>query len=521
MAKITLNNLTSLQNEGAAISTINLNNDAIEAAVENTLSRDGTTPNQMTAVIDMNSNRIVNLGAPVNPNDAARLVDAAGSSAASAAAAAASAAAALVSQNAASVSAGLAVPAGAAAVTSAANALTSETNAANSATVVAGNFYNFDSATAMADPGSADIRFNNATLASVTGLAVSVNTADLANPSIRAFLASWDDSVTSNRGFIQIRKVGTPATYVVFNVTGALTDNTTWIQFVVTHNSSNGTFANTDKLSVQFTRNGADGSGVTGGAANQIAVYSGAGAITGGIAVLTDGQLVVGQTSAAPLGKTVSGDATMAATGALTIANDAVTYAKMQNVSATSRVLGRITAGAGDTEELTGANVATILGGNVSVLQAPGNWKLLHTDGSGVVTTVALGATGTALVSTGATSAPTVQAVLQPNVTASLTAGYTSPSVSAGTKSSGTYTFDPTVGAVQHVTNGGAHTFAPPVTMGSWMIDYINNASAGAITVSGWTKVDGDAFTLTNGNSFRCYLSVGNQGSHMNVKRMV
>lgn len=37
---------------------------------------------------------------------------------------------------------------------------------------------------------------------------------------------------------------------------------------------------------------------------------------------------------------------------AATIANDAVTYAKMQNVSATDRLLGRSTAGAGDVEEI-------------------------------------------------------------------------------------------------------------------------------------------------------------------------
>lgn len=37
---------------------------------------------------------------------------------------------------------------------------------------------------------------------------------------------------------------------------------------------------------------------------------------------------------------------------ALTIANDAVTYAKMQNVSATNKILGRSTAGAGDVEEI-------------------------------------------------------------------------------------------------------------------------------------------------------------------------
>lgn len=49
-----------------------------------------------------------------------------------------------------------------------------------------------------------------------------------------------------------------------------------------------------------------------------------------------------------------TGDVTKTAGGtALTIANDAVTYAKMQNVSATDKVLGRSTAGSGDVEEIT------------------------------------------------------------------------------------------------------------------------------------------------------------------------
>lgn len=48
------------------------------------------------------------------------------------------------------------------------------------------------------------------------------------------------------------------------------------------------------------------------------------------------------------------GDITVSSSGATwTIDNDAVTYAKIQNVSATDRLLGRDTAGAGDIEELT------------------------------------------------------------------------------------------------------------------------------------------------------------------------
>ena len=47
-----------------------------------------------------------------------------------------------------------------------------------------------------------------------------------------------------------------------------------------------------------------------------------------------------------------SGEVTSVADGAQTIANDAVTYAKMQNVSATNKVLGRVTAGAGNVEEI-------------------------------------------------------------------------------------------------------------------------------------------------------------------------
>lgn len=47
---------------------------------------------------------------------------------------------------------------------------------------------------------------------------------------------------------------------------------------------------------------------------------------------------------------------------ALTIANGAVTYAKMQDISATARVLGRKTAGAGDVEEMTLSETLDLIG---------------------------------------------------------------------------------------------------------------------------------------------------------------
>lgn len=57
--------------------------------------------------------------------------------------------------------------------------------------------------------------------------------------------------------------------------------------------------------------------------------------------------------------------ATALATNAVATANiadDAVTYAKLQNASATARVLARITSGAGDWEEATAAQILTLLG---------------------------------------------------------------------------------------------------------------------------------------------------------------
>jgi hypothetical protein len=72
MAKLVLQNITSGY---SSIVNLNANFDAIEEAIENTLSRDGTSPNDMDASLDMGGFQVKNLAAPTNDNDAVRLVD--------------------------------------------------------------------------------------------------------------------------------------------------------------------------------------------------------------------------------------------------------------------------------------------------------------------------------------------------------------------------------------------------------------------------------------------------------------
>ena len=70
-------------------------------------------------------------------------------------------------------------------------------------------------------------------------------------------------------------------------------------------------------------------------------------------AVYTSRSILIGDGTDSFDQQAVSGDATLAASGALTIAAGAVSYAKIQDVTATDRVLGRSTAGSGDVEEIT------------------------------------------------------------------------------------------------------------------------------------------------------------------------
>lgn len=76
MSKLTLSTVANIAGQPVSAATnINNNSALIISAVDNTLSRDGTSPNYMSSELDMNSNQIINLPPPSTDNSAARLID--------------------------------------------------------------------------------------------------------------------------------------------------------------------------------------------------------------------------------------------------------------------------------------------------------------------------------------------------------------------------------------------------------------------------------------------------------------
>jgi hypothetical protein len=150
----------------------------------------------------------------------------------------------------------------------------------------AGINYTFDTSTTMAAPAAGALRFNNSALASVTAIAFNVQTADTGNPNVATTLLTFDDSTnTAHRGILLIRKVLAPQNYAIFDITGSITDNTTWQQHTVTFLNGNGSFSASDAVIVTWIRTGdkgADGTiaGSTGGTANRALRSSGVGGAT-------------------------------------------------------------------------------------------------------------------------------------------------------------------------------------------------------------------------------------------------
>ena len=99
--------------------------------------------------------------------------------------------------------------------------------------------------------------------------------------------------------------------------------------------------------------------------------------------------------------------------------------------------------------------------------------------------------------------------ILKADTDDNITAGYTATADDDGTKSSGTYTPDPAGGNLKQIVNGGAFTLAAPTATGDYtlVIQMTNNASAGAVTVSGFSKQSGDSLTTTSGDDFFLFIT--------------
>lgn len=69
MSKVTLQRITTFQNDVSAPAAFNANMDALEAIIDLLVSRNGASPNQMTDVLDMNGQKIINLPTGSTPTE--------------------------------------------------------------------------------------------------------------------------------------------------------------------------------------------------------------------------------------------------------------------------------------------------------------------------------------------------------------------------------------------------------------------------------------------------------------------
>jgi len=138
------------------------------------------------------------------------------------------------------------------------------TNGTNGADGVStGLNYVYSGTTSSGDPGAGVLRFNNADLALATALFIS-ETDDDTN-SLSAYLATWDDSTSTIRGTLTVRKKTNPAVFSIFSISGVITDNGTWDTFTVANIVKSGTLVQPDEVVIDFVPKGDKGdTGATG-----------------------------------------------------------------------------------------------------------------------------------------------------------------------------------------------------------------------------------------------------------------
>jgi len=108
------------------------------------------------------------------------------------------------------------------------------------------------------DPGTGVVRFNNATQASTTQISLD-DVPNGAAASCAAWIATWDDSTSTVRGYISIVQPSAPSNYRIFQLTSVVTQ-TGFSQLNVTNIAGGGSFANNAILQITPYRTGDQGS---------------------------------------------------------------------------------------------------------------------------------------------------------------------------------------------------------------------------------------------------------------------
>ena len=119
--------------------------------------------------------------------------------------------------------------------------------------------FQYSTTTSDADPGAGKFRLNNATISSATEMYI--DDLEFNGTDVSAWVQSWDDVTgnDTNRGRIRISKANTLDTWMVFKVTGAITDASGYSKITLVYIDTAGTFADDDKVFISFVASGEDG----------------------------------------------------------------------------------------------------------------------------------------------------------------------------------------------------------------------------------------------------------------------
>lgn len=230
--------------------------------------------------------------------------------------------------------------------------------------------YVYSTTTTDSDPGSGILRFNNSTFASITQVFLDDN--NVAGTDIQAWLATLDDSTAAIKGSLRIFKTSDSTIFRIFDIT-ALLEATGYWKVTVTPVVSAGTLVNADGVVVSFVRFG-DASNI----ASEIdaATVSTTMSVTDRIAATISGTLryftyqtirdaikgYYDSVVATLTNKSIDASAnTLTNVNTSALSNDAVSNTKLSNM-AQATVKGRQAgSGTGDPEDLTAAQLVTII----------------------------------------------------------------------------------------------------------------------------------------------------------------